>query len=398
MKKYHLFVFSVLFGLQLPAQDILQTPLVLQTPAMAQVRVESRVAYKTVGDTTLFCNLYFPPDPAGGPRPAVVFVNGVGLMDLPDWRIYRDWSRLVATEGLIGVTFQSRGWASAADGADLLRFLEKNAAKYGLDASRIALWASSANTTAGMRLALPAENRQVRALVIYYGMTNYPADLRPTRQDLPILMVRAGLDRSGLNSGMELFLKNALEADVPIEFINYLRGRHGFDGFDDNDDSRRIIRRTVDFLRAELTRQPPLDPAFVPTPRNLYFHLLAEGRTAEYIALARQAAQRQRAETSPLRPVWVEDNTLTNAGYELLKRQRPADARLAFEAAVELFPESANAYDSLGDYFEASGDPEKAVENARKALEALDKSRLFPAQAQAIRESAEGKIRRLKKG
>jgi tetratricopeptide (TPR) repeat protein len=56
-------------------------------------------------------------------------------------------------------------------------------------------------------------------------------------------------------------------------------------------------------------------------------------------------------------------------GYKLLNRGRAADAVRVFAITVELYPRSANAYDSLGEAYMKAGDTKKAVENYRKSLE-----------------------------
>ncbi len=56
-------------------------------------------------------------------------------------------------------------------------------------------------------------------------------------------------------------------------------------------------------------------------------------------------------------------------GYTLLNRARADDAIRIFRLAVELYPRSANAYDSLGEAYMRAGDVKRAIENYRKSLE-----------------------------
>ncbi len=69
-------------------------------------------------------------------------------------------------------------------------------------------------------------------------------------------------------------------------------------------------------------------------------------------------------------------NTLTFAeadfnalGYKLLNLGRAADSVRIFRLTTELYPRSANAYDSLGEAYMRAGDTKRAVENYRKSLE-----------------------------
>ena len=77
---------------------------------------------------------------------------------------------------------------------------------------------------------------------------------------------------------------------------------------------------------------------------------------------------------------------LNTLGYNLLQRGRAADAVEVFKLNVELFPQSSNAYDSLGEGYAVAGNKELALVNYRKSLE------LNPAN-----KNAEEFIRRLEK-
>jgi hypothetical protein len=47
-------------------------------------------------------------------------------------------------------------------------------------------------------------------------------------------------------------------------------------------------------------------------------------------------------------------------------------AEALFKMNIANYPESFNAYDSMGDLYEAKGDKEKAIENYKKALSIKD--------------------------
>jgi hypothetical protein len=68
---------------------------------------------------------------------------------------------------------------------------------------------------------------------------------------------------------------------------------------------------------------------------------------------------------------------------------------LAFNA--ELFPESANVYDSLSDAYLQVGDEPRAIELAEKCLALLEKDPSPPERKELIRRSAQEKLARLKK-
>ena len=67
---------------------------------------------------------------------------------------------------------------------------------------------------------------------------------------------------------------------------------------------------------------------------------------------------------------WYADETALNAlGYRLLREEMPEAAIDVFTVNAEVFPGSANVWDSLGDGYRAAGDIDAAIASYRKALE-----------------------------
>lgn len=63
------------------------------------------------------------------------------------------------------------------------------------------------------------------------------------------------------------------------------------------------------------------------------------------------------------------EELLNMSGYMNMDMQQPAKAKMYFELAIEFYPKSANAYDSLADYYEAQGDFANAIKYVTKAFE-----------------------------
>lgn len=77
-------------------------------------------------------------------------------------------------------------------------------------------------------------------------------DVHDARKAPPILVARAGLDNPWLNDGVDRFVAGALARGATLDLLTHPDGRHGFDILDDDDRTRGIIRRTVEFLRERL--------------------------------------------------------------------------------------------------------------------------------------------------
>jgi len=71
----------------------------------------------------------------------------------------------------------------------------------------------------------------------------------------------------------------------------------------------------------------------------------------------------------------VAEGRLNSVGYSLLEQKKIAAAIALFKANVELYPQSSNVYDSLGDAYMANGDKELASANYKKSLELNPKNK-----------------------
>lgn len=241
-----------------PEHDVIEQGVVYQVQGMDRVNVRKDVPYRKTDGGELKLDLYYPPDHREGTKlPTVVFINGVGdrpNSKLKEWGIYKSWGRLVAAAGWIGVTFDSRGpdAQSLRDITSLFGFLRSDGARLGIDAERIGVWACSGNVTSGLRFMMDGADRGVLGAVVYYGLSD-PANLRG---DLPVFYVRAGRDNPRLNTGIDALWSRAIAGGAPWTMVNAPRSQHGFDGLDETDESRRIVRETLDFYR-DLFTPPP---------------------------------------------------------------------------------------------------------------------------------------------
>ena len=380
------------------AQSMDERPLVYQVPEMARVQVKENIEFRKVNDTSLALDIYYPPGfNKRSNLPVVIFNNGVGSMDLPKWRVYSDWARLIAANGMIAVNHQARPNRATVledDGA-VLDYLRSHAKELNIDADRMGIWTCSGNSPRGIRLALKPGREYIRTLVVYYGG---PDSLGQMRQDVPTLVVRAGLDAQGLNMNIENFVQASLVQDTRIELVNYLEGMHAFDILNKTDESKTIIKRTVDFLKKNLTNPVPVAKEWLLTNRN-FMWMMNNGQASQAVDAFRKAVVRYRADSTfhPFYNGVIREDVLNANAYWLLRNSKQAEAMEAFKLMVETYPNSPNAHDSMGDAHEATGNKADAVAEAEKALALLATETNLSEQAKTnIKRSAEEKIKRLK--
>jgi cytochrome c-type biogenesis protein CcmH/NrfG len=65
----------------------------------------------------------------------------------------------------------------------------------------------------------------------------------------------------------------------------------------------------------------------------------------------------------------VNENQMNRIGYDLLSARRVKDAIEVFKQNVSDYPQSANAYDSLGEAYMVNGDRDLAIKNYERSVE-----------------------------
>jgi acetyl esterase/lipase len=265
------------------AADRFSKRIVYSVPGMDQVRVERDLTYRGTGDGGVKMDVYVPHGlSASDRRPVVFFVHGGPLgpdMRPKDWGVYRSYGELVAASGFVGVTFNHRLFSvadldrSAEEVAAAVAFVRGNAARFSADPERTSFWAVSGG---GPLLAFAFRDRpaHVRAVVSYYAILDLrgtsDAAGNPMTDDMArrlspayavesgtgpfpaVLIGRAGQDDPVINASVETFVRAAWAKGVSIDVLNHPAGQHGFDSGTDDDRSREVIRRTLDFLKEQL--------------------------------------------------------------------------------------------------------------------------------------------------
>ncbi len=266
-----------------PEHEVTAQGLVYQVPGMEKVLVLKNVAYKKTDSGELMLDLYYPSDfRKGSVLPTVVFINGVGDpagSKLKEWGQYRSWGALIAASGWVGVTFEARGPynRSRPDIADLFRFLHSDGARLGVDVNHIAAWVCSGNVFSGLPVLMEEAIPGLVCAVVYYGSAQ-PAKVRG---DLPVLVVRAGRDNRELNQSIDRLVGMAVSVGAPWTLVNASGSHHAFDVLDETEESRRIVRQTIEFFRDFLA--PPAAPA---APASLARKALGHWFAHEYAEAA----------------------------------------------------------------------------------------------------------------
>lgn len=228
-------------------------------PGMDRVEVHSHLAYTTRDGATQRYDVYGAA-PEHMSEVVLLVHRGPIPGDLQatpaDWGVFQSLARVLAASGTAAVMFNHRFFSlesaltATNDIEDLLSHLGPE---------RVCLWAFSGG---GPLLArwLRSTPASVRCVVAYYAALHAStsefsaADSIETNTGWvpPMLVARAGLDVPQLNETIDRFIAVALKKNSMIDVMNHPNGQHGFDCRDDNERTREILGRTVEFVRTHL--------------------------------------------------------------------------------------------------------------------------------------------------
>ena len=336
-----------------------QWGVVYDVPATRLVKVRTDIPYLRDARSTLTVDIYSPPDiKAGEKRPAVVFINAVGDRGdnkVKNWEIYKSWPRLVAAHGLIGVSMDADGTRIQESVRGVFDFLTKQGGEFGIDGTRLGLYAASANVTGTTQyLASDTAAKGIRAAALYYGGV-------PTgnlRTDLPVLFIVAEGDAPRMGQPLMALWQRVVETRAPWTLLFASNLPHAFDAFSDNDASRRILQQSIAFWKSHL--EPVPQPTWQPS-------------AARAVIEATYGSNTQR--TADLLANWIKSNptdtvALAQYGRALVQLRRFDDATAAYEKALSLGDHDPGIYSGLGQIKFGQRQFEQAIPLLTRAIEA----------------------------
>lgn len=209
---------------------------------------KTTVKFAATESGDLLADVYRPKGQAGK-LPIFLLLNGVGKKLGPglfrDHPQYAGWGRAATTIGVAGVVMESDEGYAAQNFDQLVTYLQQNAERLGVDPGQMVVFSCSANVRTGMPIITDPTRSYVRGAVVYYGS----GDVNRFRHDVPVLLVRAGLDVDFLNRAIDATMADALKINAPWTLINLAGGHHGFDVFDQDAESREVIGQTLAFVK-----------------------------------------------------------------------------------------------------------------------------------------------------
>ena len=213
-------------------------------PTSTHVSVTKDVQFGRADTVTLRMDVYRPADTRGRGLPTLVFFNRAFGADRSQ-PFYAAWARAAASRGIVAILPDVRGGTEAADVQALLTHLLARGADVGVDRDAIAVFAGSGNVSAALPFVEDPKQTAIKAAVMYYGT----APITEFRRDLPVLYVRAGLDRPAVNQDITRLASLAVSQNAPLTLLNHPSGYHAFEMYNDDDATRDVMEQTISFVK-----------------------------------------------------------------------------------------------------------------------------------------------------
>ena len=262
----------------------------------------------------------------------------------------------------------------------------------GVDKTRIGAAGASCGVNQSVQLA--SRHPEVRTVVLLSGGVS-PAG-RTVLKNSPSLPVFAAASTGdgGVVTGMRWAL--GWSRNPANKFVEYKAAGHGTDMFAKEKALEPLILDWFDKNLRNASKTAPAATATAgakPTPAEEFWTALtAPGGAARAKELYADAKRKHPG------VVLFPENELNLFGYQLLQDGNPKDAVTIFQLNVQVYPASANPYDSLSDGYLALGNRDEALKYAEMALAMLPKDiEATEDFKKAVRESAEKKVSELKK-
>ncbi len=224
-----------------------QQKFIYPAPAAGQFTVRKDIVYRHISSGELHFDLYRPASGAGR-LPVIIFMDAFGGQSQREWTIYTGWAEAATAHGFAAINADTHTDDVAGDFDALAAHLRQHASELNVDPDRIVVYAASGNAFRGLPIIEDPNRQWIKAAAIYYGA----AEIEQFRPDVPLLWVRAGLDRPQMNRAVDAAVAKATRQNVTVAVINFAAGHHGFEVIDDNAAAREVIEQTFQFFKKSL--------------------------------------------------------------------------------------------------------------------------------------------------
>lgn len=227
--------------------------LAYRCPNMDAVEKRQDVVYKIINEKLLKLDVYYSTKTNLSNVPIVIVVHGSSsIEDIKDIKLFQSWGKVLAASGFNTVVFNWRPEENPEDIKDLIYFLLDNSEGLKLNISNISIFAFSSGVEIGVKNVMEINTGFINKIITYYGKIESSIIKFINTSNLPKFFIAMGaLDEIYPSDCNDNFIKEARELGCEVEFILHSIGEHGFEVFNEGEETNRIIDQTIKFIEKE---------------------------------------------------------------------------------------------------------------------------------------------------
>ncbi|MDF2505090.1 hypothetical protein [Clostridium sp.] len=224
--------------------------LLYKRPNMDAVEKRQDVVYKIIDERLLKLDVYYSSNTDVLNIPTVVVVHGSSSIEnIKDIKLFQSWGKVLAASGFNTVVFNWRPEESPDDIKDLIFFLLGNSNELKLNVSNLNIFAFSSGVEIGVKNIMEINTGFINKVITYYGKLDSSVIKMINKSCLPKFLIAMGfLDDVYPNDCNDDFIKEAKNLGCEVEFILHSKGEHGFDAFNECEETCRVIEETIKFI------------------------------------------------------------------------------------------------------------------------------------------------------
>lgn len=367
----------------------------------AQNSAGPQVVDLTAADGTVLKASFFA---AAKPGPGVILLHQCNRQR----KVWDDLAGRLAASGISVITLDFRGFGESG-GTPLDKVTPEKAAR-----NQEEVWPADVDLTLHYLESQPGVNHElIGAGGASCGVNQAVQLARRHAEVKSLVLLSEGTDRQGRaflrkSPGLPLFLAAAdddpddigvvnvmewlrdLSPDPANVFVHYTTGGHGVVMFEAH---KELPEKIVEWFETTLIKTPgsapPTRQAGTMSAESQFLEMTDEPGGVSKAVIFFNDQRKRNSKSVPIPEVMM-----NRMGYEHLQEGDTKGAIEILKLNVVAFPNSPNAYDSLGDAYQADGQMQLARENAKKTLELLATDTVDDqARQDSIKASAELKLR-----
>ncbi|MFZ5351342.1 MAG: alpha/beta hydrolase family protein [Bacillota bacterium] len=226
--------------------------IVCYIPEMDRTAAAKDLIYKHHDGKELKLDIYYPPEHKKGETlKAVLLIHGsTPNKNFKDGPYFTSWGRLVAANGFAAVTFNWRSGSNPEDIADLIEYIRENASALDIDENNISILAFSMGVENAVDQSAKVDTGFIKSITAYYGkLPEGVLEDKYKNHMPPVFLAEAANDSFFSKDCNDNFVNKANGLGHSVRRVVHQSGTHGFDLYDDSDETLEIINSSIDFIK-----------------------------------------------------------------------------------------------------------------------------------------------------